>query len=239
MTEVMSNNLRPYLAAGCALLLSLASLTGCSEGRRSKIALDSGLPLMRSGMTVAEVQARGPYLEAVMLIDNAQLPVYAAPGDACHLVFESGEKVTYIDSGPLGRFRRADTSCQILGVGNLELWRDRNRRASAGGVPRAQAIYRTIARDDDFVLLRGQFPLAGAVGFSGGMDIVAVVPNDDMCSTPLKAGVASMEYRGKGRRALSLVGSRGLCRIHGLILPLPDSKPRKKDDGKGDGRAEQ
>jgi hypothetical protein len=60
-----------------------------------------------------------------------------------------------------------------------------------------------------------------------------------MCGTPVKTGVASMEYRGKGRRALSLVGSRGLCRIHGLILPLPDSKLRKKDDGKGDGRAEQ
>jgi hypothetical protein len=237
MIESPSNDLRPGLALTSVLLVCLAALAGCTEGKRSKIALDSGLPVMRSGMTVAEVQARGPYIEAVMLIDEEPLPVYAAPTDACHTVFETGEKVVYIDSGPLGRFERADASCQIMGVGNLELWRDRNRRATPGGVPRAQANYRTIAEDEDFVLLRGRFPLASALGFSGGMDIVSVVPNDQTCSTPIEAGIASMEYRGKGRRALSLVGSRGLCRIHGLILPLSDAKPRKKENEQADEKA--
>jgi hypothetical protein len=212
------------------LLLGLAAASCTGGGKASKVAFDSGLPVMRSGMTVDTVEPRGPYLEAQMKIDSWTLPVYAEPSESCGVVFQPGELITYVDNGPLGVFKREGESCQILGVGNLELWRDRNRRSTAGGVPRAQARYRTIHQDDDFVLLRGQFPLAGAVGFSGGMDIVAVVPNNDTCSRPIEAGVASMEYRGKGQRALSLIGQRGLCQLHGLIVPLSDAKPRKNDD---------
>ena len=88
-------------------------------------------------------------------------------------------------------------------------------------MPRKQASYKVLARYDDVTLLRGSFPLAGYVGFTGGLDYVAVVPNSEECRDPIEKGVSSMEYRGKGKRALSLVGARGLCRIDGLAQPLP------------------
>jgi hypothetical protein len=93
-------------------------------------------------------------------------------------------------------------------------------------VPRAQASFRTLYEDGDLVLLRGRFPLAFHVGWAGGDDSVAVVDNVARCRGPIESGVASMEYRPSGRNTLALVGSGGLCRIEGLILPLDRAAPR-------------
>ena len=77
--------------------------------------------------------------------------------------------------------------------------------------------------DESAVLLRGRFPLTSAVGWSGGYDTIAVVPNTAACEVPIERGVASIEFRPSGRDALTLVSKRGPCRIEGLIQPLADS----------------
>jgi hypothetical protein len=87
-------------------------------------------------------------------------------------------------------------------------------------VPRTQATFRTLYKDADVVLLRGRFPLASRIGWSGGQDTVVVVGNVERCRGPVERGVASMEYRPGSRNALALVGTTGLCRIDGLIQPL-------------------
>jgi hypothetical protein len=191
---------------------------------------NAGLPSLRTQMNVDAVTERGPYLEAALSFESKTMWAYSAPSDDCRAVFEVGASVSYVESGPVGRFHRDDLRCQMLGVGNLELWRDRSSRATAGGIPRAQANFNVLHADEEVTLLRGQFPLASSVGFGGGLDLVAVVENTKNCERPIEKGTASMEYRGKGKRALSLVGPSGLCRIRGLIQPLPSSQPRVREE---------
>ena len=78
-------------------------------------------------------------------------------------------------------------------------------------------------------MLRGMFPLSGYVGFGGGEDLIAVVHDTEECKAPIESGVASIEYRGKGKRALSIVGKSGLCEIRGLIQPPPQATPRVQE----------
>jgi len=211
-----------------ALLLAGPGTVACAGAEIPKAKetskFNAGLPGMRTEMNVDAVTERGPYLEATLSFESKTMWAYSAPSDDCRAVFEVGASVKYVDSGPVGRFHRDELRCQMLGVGNLELWRDRNMRATAGGIPRAQANFELLHADEEVTLLRGQFPLASAVGFGGSLDLVAVVENTKNCARPIEKGTASMEYRGKGKRALSLVGSSGLCRIRGLIQPLPSSK---------------
>jgi len=192
-----------------------------SDSFGNKAGFDSGIPTMRTTMKVAALRELGPYLVADLSFKNSQMQAYVAPSEGCREVFTVGEDVAYVNNGPLGVYRRGDVKCQMLGVGNLELWRDRNSRTSARGVPRKQASFKVLASDESVTMLRGLFPLAGYVGFSGGLDYVAVVANSDECRGPIEKGVSSMEYRGKGQRALSLVGKSGLCKIEALAQPVP------------------
>jgi hypothetical protein len=127
--------------------------------------------------------------------------------------------------------RAGEAECQVYGVGNLRLWRDRrasSARDSTRTLPRSPASFRTLYRDDAVALLRGSFPQAARLGFRGFADLVAVVPIEPVCEKPISDGVASMEFRPSGQRALSLVGANGLCTIIGLVNPLPESQPRQE-----------
>jgi len=94
-------------------------------------------------------------------------------------------------------------------------------------IPRSQATYRKMVSTPEVVLLRGFFPLARQLRFFGADDVVAVVPVSEVCSGPIERGVASMEYRSKGRQALTLVGSNGLCVIRAFVMPPAQGKPIK------------
>jgi hypothetical protein len=179
-------------------------------------------------MQVVKVQERGPYLEAHLILDSWELEAYALPNEVCRKVFVPGKTVQYVDNGPLGTYRRGESNCQALGIGNLELWRDRSTRSTRpyeSVIPRSQATYRLMHSDPHVALLRGFFPQARQLRFANADDIVAVVPINEVCSGPIKNGVASMEYRSKGRQALTLVGSNGLCVIRGLAMPPDQGRP--------------
>jgi len=197
-------------------------ICACTKARTG---FDAALPGARTPQTVTAVAARGPYLEATLRMDQYSLEAWVLASETCVAVFEVGSEVVYVESGPLGSYRRGELECQSYGAGNLELWRDRSRRATPAGVPRAQASFRVFHADADVALLRGSFPLAGELGFTGPNDLVAVVPRSEECEGPIAKGVASMEYRGKGPRALSLVGEGGLCVIRGLVQPPPQAEP--------------
>ena len=78
-----------------------------SESFGNKAGFDSGLPTMRTAMKVVEVRERGPYLAAELTFSGSQMQAYVAPSEACREVFRVGEDVIYVDSGPLGVYRRA------------------------------------------------------------------------------------------------------------------------------------
>jgi len=190
--------------------------------------LEAGFANTRTDMAIKAVSVRGPYLEIQLETKGDVFFTYVEPNESCRAV-ASGESLAYIDNGPLGVLRVDETDCQVYGVGNLRLWRDRrsgSTRDSTRTVPRSQAKYRTLYRDHEVALLRGSFPQAARLRFTGFNDLIAVVPIERVCEKPIDEGVASIEFRPKGTDALALVGSDGLCTILGLVNPLPESTPR-------------
>jgi hypothetical protein len=202
-----------------ALLAAPQSIAGDKTG------FDSGAPAVTSKMKVSSLRTRGPYLEAQLSLEGTNLQAYTLPGGDCEQVLQPDTEIEYLDSGPMGVYKKGDLRCQQMGVGNLILWRDRNRRAASAPVLRQQANFKTLYTDDEITMLRGRFPLASAVGFTGALDIVVVVGDSKECEGPIESGVASMEYRGKGKRPLTLVGKSGLCLIQALIQPPPQGRP--------------
>lgn len=217
----------------CAVMLGLAAALA-HPGAAMATDLAPGLSKQRTSMTVSAVTPRGPYLEAELDMSGKVFFGYALPSEACSGVFEPAAEVVYVDSGPLGWFERGELRCQLLGVGNLRIWRDRSRRSSAQLAPRSQASYRLIHRDDEVALLRGVFPQASRLGFSGSSDLVAIVPVSDVCSGPIERNTSSLEYRDKGANVLALVGADGLCNLRGLAQPPPQVQPEPgsgRDEG--------
>jgi hypothetical protein len=223
-TGIARLGLLRLLPLAVAVLAVVLSFGGCSV---KKAAFDSGLPGIRTGMAVEAVSPRGPYLEAKLELESRDLEAYVISSDECRAVFQVSETVDHVASGPQGLYRRGEQECQGVGIGNLEFWRDQNRRTAKAGIPRAQATYRVLYSDHEVALLRGNFPLAGYLGFTGVSDVVAVVPQSPECQGPIESGVASMEYRGKGKRALVLLGGDTPCHMRGLIQPPSQSIPEK------------
>ena len=236
-TPALSHRAR-RLGSATVVLLALAFALGCSQASRDRARFDSGLPGMTTPMRVVSVHARGPYLQAVLDFAGNDAEGWALPTEACEAVFEAGAEIEYRDDGPQGTWRRGELACQSYGFGPMTLWRDRKSRATPAGIPRAQANYRVIHQDEDTALLRGIFALATLVGFERGDDIVAVVSPGGACDKPIASGVASMEYRGKGRNPLSLVGSTGLCSVRALLLPPGELESKALEEASETGSGE-
>jgi len=214
--------------ARSALVIGLAFAFGVSGCNWRKATWGLGIPGFEVDLLVAYVQERGPYLDVGLVGHGLDMRTFAPANDVCRAVLNTEDPVTYVERGVAGRFDREGFSCEAIGFGDPRIRGVRQPRRSEPGdslVPRAQATFRTIYEDDDVVLLRGRFPLASRIGWSGGQDSVAVVKNDARCRGPVEKGVASMEYRQAGRDTLALVSSGELCRIEGLILPLDGPAP--------------
>jgi hypothetical protein len=94
-------------------------------------------------------------------------------------------------------------------------------------IPSAAASYRKVYEDDEVAFLRGNFPLAGRLGFRGLGDAIAVVPKIPICQDPIERTNATLEYFPGGRNVLTLGSKDGRCNVEGLIQPLgpPQAAP--------------
>jgi hypothetical protein len=79
--------------------------------------------------------------------------------------------------------------------------------------------------DEEVAFIRGRFLLASEIGFSGGGDAIAVIPNSPECQGLTVPGVASMEFRPAGKRAYSLINGGQLCPVIGFARPPPTPAP--------------
>lgn len=217
------NRFDVHRAALCARVLPVAvvALLTLSSGCQSRSGLGPGLSGTRTAMQVMGSGPLGPYLAARLDMNGKPLDAYVMPSDECRAVFVTGTEITYIDNGPQGVYQRGEHRCQGMGVGNLLVWRNRSRHSSAAPAPRSQAAFHVIHRGDEYSLLRGQFPGASMIGFTGDYDLVAIVPSGGECAGILSQRTASLEYRDKGSRVYSLVGATGLCDVHGFAQPPP------------------
>lgn len=211
--------------AALAVATSLAA--GCASWR--KTAWQAGLGSFATDLDVASVAPRGDYFDATLVGHGLSLTVFTPNSEACARVLAPEASVDYVERGIAGRLKRDGAVCDAIGYGAPLVQRARRPRGQdlrATPVPRSQATFRTVHEDDELILLRGRFPLAFHVGWSGGEESVVAVPNDPVCRAAAAGGVASMEYRPAGRTTLALVGRDALCPIVGLMLPVGAPPPR-------------
>lgn len=220
-------------AAVAVALLLAAGLAACrgAEGPRPAA-------VGARHVVVVSVALRGGYLDAHLYgrpwsvgpVSGSPLDLrFFFPADArCVRLLAPESELEYVSRGVFGRVRSGDEECEALGVGPLEAWRDRRGRPDVAAtrdslVPRDVARFAVIHRDEEVVLVRGRFRLAGLAAIPGGDDLVAVLPNTRDCRRPIEAGEASLEYRASGRPAFALVGPDGLCPVLGFVQPLAPS----------------
>jgi len=220
----IQNTRGPWLAL---TLLLASALLACQSSPNYPLA--PGLSGMRTAMTVVGTHPLGPYLDATLDMSGTMIHAYVLPGTACDDVFTKGETVNYVDNGPQGVYTRGDARCQSYGVGNLIVWRNRSQNASNAIQPTSQAAFRTIHRGSDYALLRGQFPGANRIGFTGDYDLVAVIPVTGECSRIPDQRAATMQYQDKGSPAFALMGPSGLCVIEGFAMPPPQVRTPDSD----------
>jgi hypothetical protein len=171
---------------------------------------------------VASVIQRSDWYDATLEGHGLVLRTFVPADEVCGRVLEQGAVVDYIERGIAGRFERDGEACDAVGFGSPLINRARRGRATSlrtTPIPRKQATFKVIFKDEEVILARGRFPLASTLGWTGSSDTVAVFPNTALCRVPLEKGVASMEYRAAGRQTLTLVSSDGLCPFLGLIQP--------------------
>jgi hypothetical protein len=226
MRETAPGASRRALAIPVALALLGA---GCAGWR--KTAWEAGLGSFASDLSVVGVSAHGDYLEATLVGHGLSLTVFTPNDAVCRAVLAPEASVDYVERGIAGRLEREGARCDAVGIGPPLVQRARQPRGQSlrsTPIPRAQATFGIVHADDELILLRGRFPLAHHVGWSGGDDSVVALPAEPVCRAAAGAGVASMEYRPAGRSALVLVGKDALCPIVGLMLPL--GPPAKEED---------
>lgn len=229
MKQYREAALRRIAIGACA---AMVAAVGCNA---QKAAWDAGLPGVNTKMTVEDVTPRGDVLQARLQGNGFGIETFAPAGEPCASVLRDGQEITFLPNVPLGRLRLGELDCDANGMGSLRVWRDRRGRPqtlTSDPVPRKQANYRVVYRDRDVVFLRGFFPLAHLIGWPGGQDSIAVVQNSEICQAPIDRGVASMEFRPRGPRPLSLVSTNGLCEIIGLVRP-----PSQTGGDEADGEA--
>jgi hypothetical protein len=211
--------MNPFMRIASMFLLVAAA--GCGSSGRGA-AWQLGFGSFATDLSVTRVVPRGDYLDATLEGHGLSLEVFAPASEVCARVLAPEGRVDYVERGIAGRLERDDESCDAVGIAGTRVRRARQPRGQSlrsTPIPRAQATFRPLYEDDDLILLRGRFPLTSRIGWSGGGDTIAAVPNEPVCRGALTGNVASMEFRPNGRTSLSLVGPDGLCPITGLIMP--------------------
>jgi hypothetical protein len=69
------------------------------------------------------------------------------------------------------------------------------------------------------VIARGDFELAGMIGWPFSRDTLAVLPAGPVCEAALAEGTAPLEFFDAGKEPLVLLGDKGRCPLIGLITP--------------------
>jgi hypothetical protein len=171
-------------------------------------------------MSVERVVPRGPYLEVRLRAPGLELVSWAPADEVCREVLDEEQEVLFRSGGTGGTAEREGRRCDFVGIGSLDEWRKRRPRPrTRSPVPSAPARFELIYEDAEIALARGRFPLASLLGWAGGGDSVAVIPNTPICQRPLRSGNAALQYFPGGRHVLALASERGLCPIQGLLVP--------------------
>jgi hypothetical protein len=205
-------------------LLAAIIAVGCSTDTTDKIVMQTGLPAGRASASLSLEKERGDYLDVVMESGGFRYRFFLPNDEECRSVAFGEQAVTYANVGSFGQLQAGDAACDPIGILSLAAWRDRGpRRRTSAVIPRSRAELRQVVyADEDLTLVRGRFLLAREVGFLGGEDLIAVIPNVEKCRGLAESKQASMEFRQAGKQPYTLVNGKQLCPVIGFVQVPPN-----------------
>ena len=189
---------------------------GCTT---DSVVSQAGVPGTSISASVSDVAQRGAFLDARVVAGGFDFRLFFPNNDACRGLLEDPVGLDFTWLGLFGRISNDVATCEAVGILSLRALRDRRPRGRQEPLPRAPAHYQLVYRDADLAQLRGRFPLARVLGFSGSMDLIAVVPNEEVCTKVMASETSSMEFRASGPRPLVLLDAGRLCPVLGLVHP--------------------
>jgi hypothetical protein len=208
-------------ALAVALLGTLVS--GCTS-------LSGGVsnPFVPETHFIILIAERAGYVDVHLAGDPEMRFLFPSTGP-CAEILKPEAQVSYSTRGRYGQLINPDPDgkpCIPMGVGNLDVWRNRGPRpdpyVTGSPLPRRTARFTEIHRDEADIFLRGRWPLASWIGFTRSDDIVAVVPNIENCRRAGADGKATMEYRYSGKPAYAIMMQPpAKCPIEAFAIPLP------------------
>jgi len=204
------------LALGAALLL----LAGCESVQRT--VWQTNLPGSFAPFQVDSVRLRVGYLDTDLSSGNLRRRIFA-PGDNehCKRMLVEGKTIQWQRTQPFGPLSDGgEGTCPVVGLGDLEAWRNARGRASTTSRPiqSSRTRYTIVYRDEEYLYAQGGFSILGLIGWRPGTDqVIALLPRTAVCAGADRTGFASVEFRIAGTPAFAVVTREGLCPISGVI----------------------
>ena len=202
-----------------ALALACALLAACETLERA--AWETGLPGVGATFKVVSVRQRVGYLDARLSSAGITRRIFAR-GDSkpCENMLIEGGTVDWLRSEPYGPLWNDGERCDVVGLGDLEQWRESRGRISTTTKPitSSRTRYRIVERDEEYLYAEGGFSIIGLIGWRPGTDqVIALLPRGDVCALADRDGLATVEFRISGAPAFGVVTDKGLCPIAGVL----------------------
>jgi len=199
------------LRCACVLVIAL----GCARA-----AIETGVPGVPVEARFEVLAERFDYIDANVAVGGQHYRFFFPRSETCRAVLAS-EEARFRLAGVLGTAETSADSCPALGILSLQAWRDRAGRAARGRtggspVPSDRIEYRVIFSDEDLFLARGRFRLASEIGWTGGVDTIAVFPNDAACQGVRERTRGTMEFRRAGSTPFSVPTGSQRCPLLGF-----------------------
>jgi len=209
--------------SACRVALIVAAACAAVPSCSTRNLFLAGVPGAHTPLHVQSLVVRGEVLDATLVGEGITLRTFAPRTPECRAVLAPEASVDYVARGAWGELEGSGRACPAIGIGTLPLWRDKQPDPiglDGTPVPREQASYRPVYSDESVIFLRGRFPLAGLLGWTGSDDTIAVVSHVPACQDVFTRRTASMQYYPNGEPVLGLVSGDTLCPIQGLVQPL-------------------
>ena len=200
----------------CPLMFLLA---GCETAQRA--AWQTNLPGSSAPFRVDSVEMRAGYLDAILSSGNIRRRIFSPGDDAnCTRMLVEAGTVQWARTEPFGPLSDAQGRCPVVGLGDLEAWRNARGRASTTTRPitTSRTRYTIVHRDEEYLYAQGCFSIIGLLGWRPGTNqAIALLPRNEICAAADRSGFATVEFRIAGTPAFAVVTPRGLCPIAGIL----------------------
>ncbi len=164
---------------------------------------------------VGSSTVRGPFIDATLVLPSGEWRFLFPRTETCTAMLTVEAPIRHSSFG--GGFGRAvapdGSQCTPAGIGTLHRWRRSRREGEMQ--PSSPARWEIIHEDPQAFLLRGRFGVASRLRLPNTFDVVALVPNDDVCGPVARSGNATLVFRQAGRRVLML----GQCPVLAVATP--------------------